>query len=131
MSPDNKLRVLYAEDDADTRELTCLILANEGFEVTCPDTPRDFLKTAKEEKFDAYMLDAWMPEMSGVELCKSIRKFDSRTPIIFYTAAAFDRDRAEALNSGAQAYVIKPASFEELGKTIRSVTKAATAAPLS
>jgi DNA-binding response OmpR family regulator len=126
MSPANKLRVLYAEDDADTRELTCLILESDGFEVVCPDNLHDFLRLAKENLFDVYMLDTWMPGMSGIDLCKAIKEFDSQTPIIFYSAAAFERDRKEALDCGAQAYIIKPARFEELSKTIRFFAQAST-----
>jgi two-component system response regulator PrrA len=126
MSPTGKLRVLYAEDDSDTRELTCLILEADGFEVVCPDSPRDFLRLAKEDSFDVYMLDTWMPEMSGIELCKSLKEFDSQTPIIFYSAAAFERDKKQALDCGAQAYIVKPAGFEELANTLRSAAKASS-----
>ena len=77
-----KLRVLYSEDDPDSRELMCLLLAQKGFEVICPDTSQDVLRIAKEEEFDVYLLDTWTPGMSGVELCKRIREFNAQTPII-------------------------------------------------
>lgn len=83
------LRILYSKDDPDSREIVCLLLAKEGFETICPDSSQDVLRIASEQKFDAYLLDSWTPDMSGVELCKRIKEFDAHTPIIFYSAAAF------------------------------------------
>jgi DNA-binding response OmpR family regulator len=114
MSPPAKTRLLYAEDDPDTRDMICVALEMEGFEVVCPDSPSKFLKIAKEERWDAYMLDTWMPDISGVELCKRIREFDPHTPIIFYSAAAYEHDKRQALECGAQAYIVKPVPFEAL-----------------
>jgi two-component system OmpR family response regulator len=127
-----KVRLLYAEDDPDTREMICFALEREGFEVVCPDNPSEFLKRARDERWDALMVDTWMPDMSGIELCKSIRQFDSSTPIIFYTAAAYERDQKQALECGAQAYIVKPVSFEVLISGIRAaVTSADLAARTS
>jgi DNA-binding response OmpR family regulator len=127
MTPTNKLRILFAEDDPDNRELTCLILEADGFEVICPDNSSDFLRTAKRERFDVYMLDTWMPEISGLELCKILREFDADTPIVFYSAAAYEHDRNRAFACGAQAYIIKPARFEDLCKTLRALTNSSPA----
>ena len=113
------LRILYSEDDPDSREIVCLILAKECFEIICPDSSQDVLRIASEQKFDAHLLDSWTPSMSGVELCKRIKEFDAHTPIIFYSAAAFQGDKDEALAAGAQAYVTKPSSVEELVDAIR------------
>jgi two-component system OmpR family response regulator len=121
MTPTSKTRILYAEDDPDTRDMVCVALESEGFEVVCPSDPEAFIGLAKEERWDVYMLDAWMPEMSGIELCKKTREFDSRTPIIFYSAAAYERDKQEALECGAQAYVTKPAIYGELVESINQV----------
>jgi DNA-binding response OmpR family regulator len=116
---DPNLRILYSEDDPESREIVCLILAKEGFETICPDSSHDVLRIANEQKFDAYLLDSWTPEMSGVELCKRIKEFDAHTPIIFYSAAACEGDKQEAIAAGAQAYVTKPSSVEELVDAIR------------
>lgn len=113
------LRILYSEDDPDAREIVCQILAKEGFETICPDSSQDVLRIANEQKFDAYLLDSLTPSMTGVELCKRIKEFDAHTPIIFYSAAAFQADKDEALAAGAQAYVTKPSSVEELVDAIR------------
>jgi DNA-binding response OmpR family regulator len=96
------------------------MLAKEGFETICPDTSEHILRASREEKFDAYLLDSWTPGMSGVELCKKIREHDTHTPIIFYSAAAFQRDKDEAFAAGAQAYITKPATLDEVVYEIRS-----------
>jgi DNA-binding response OmpR family regulator len=114
-----KFRILYSEDDPDSREIVCLVLAKEGFDTICPDSSEDALRIASEQKFDAYLLDSLTPSMSGVELCKRIKEFDAHTPIVFYSAAAFQGDKDEALAAGAQAYVTKPSSVEELVDAIR------------
>ena len=122
-------RLLYAEDDPDTREMICVALEFEGFEVVCPDNPQEFLKLAKAEKWDVFMLDNWMPDMNGIELCRELRKFDSVTPIVFYSAAAYQTEKQKALASGAQSYITKPALLEVLVEGLRSVvsSKASTA----
>jgi DNA-binding response OmpR family regulator len=81
--PAPKIRILYSEDDPDTREIVCLLLAREGFETVCPDRSQDVLRVAQEEKFDVYLLDTWTPIVSGVEICKKIREYDPHTPVIF------------------------------------------------
>ena len=113
--------MLYSEDDPDSREIMCLILAKEGFETICPDTSEDVLRVAREQNFDVYLLDNWTPGMSGVELCKKIREFDAHTPIVFYSAAAFQGDKDQAVAAGAQAYITKPASLDEVIGALRSV----------
>ncbi len=113
-------RILYAEDDSDTREMICIALELEGFEVVCPESPEEFMKLAQAEKWDVFMLDSWMPEMNGCDLCKELRKFDSVTPIVFYSAAAYETEKKKALNCGAQAYITKPASLDVLVEALRS-----------
>jgi DNA-binding response OmpR family regulator len=115
-----RTRLLYAEDDEDTRDLICVVLEAEGFEVVCAGNPLEFLKLAKDESWHLYMLDTWMPEMNGFEVCTKIREFDSSTPIVFYSAAALERDKKRAFECGAFDYFIKPVPFEVLIKGIRA-----------
>jgi DNA-binding response OmpR family regulator len=61
-----------------------------------------------------------MPEMNGTDLCKELRKFDSVTPIVFYSAAAYESERKQALDCGAQAYITKPVSLDVLVEALRS-----------
>ena len=120
MPPTSKLRLLYAEDDPDTRDLLSLALGSEGFEVVCPNDLHHFLKVASDERWDLFVLDNWMPEISGVELCRRIRAFDSHTPIVFYSAAVYERDKQQAFAAGAFAYINKPIGLEDLIQQLRS-----------
>jgi two-component system OmpR family response regulator len=113
-------RLLYAEDDPDTREMICIALETEGFKVVCPADLRELLRLAKDESWDLFMLDTWMPQISGFELCSRIRKFDSRTPIVFYSAAARECDKRAALECGACDYIVKPVAFEVLVKRLNA-----------
>ena len=119
-----KLRILYCEDDPDTREMMRFALESHGFEVICPDTPPECLRAAKEQRFDAYVLDGRLPQMSGTDLCKQIREFNSYTPIVFFSGLAYQEDRQRALDAGAQAYIIKPADVDEVVSTISSTVDA-------
>ena len=72
------------------------------------------LTLAKRGVFDIYIIDNWMPGLSGIELCKQLRAIDSKTPILFYSAAAYEKDKTAALACGAQGYLTKPATPDEL-----------------
>jgi DNA-binding response OmpR family regulator len=117
----SKTRLLYAEDDPDTRDMISVALGSEGFEVVCPTDLRDFLKIAGDQRWDLFVLDNWMPEISGVELCRRIKEFDSTTPIVFYSAVAYEHDKNEALAAGASAYIVKPIALDDLILALRAV----------
>jgi DNA-binding response OmpR family regulator len=119
--PSNNHRILYVEDHSDTVEMVTLMLEAEGFEVSTRQTLADAVKAASEEKFDLYLLDLWLPDGSGMDLCKRIREFDSTTPIAFYSAAAYDGDKEAALQSGAQAYLIKPIDSLSLIESLKDL----------
>jgi DNA-binding response OmpR family regulator len=107
-------RILCTEDDRDTRELITLVLTGAGFEVICTETSGDALAFAKTQNFDLFLVDNWMPGLSGTELCEALRKFDETTPILFYSGAAYEKDKEAARLAGAQGYLVKPANFDEL-----------------
>ena len=90
---------------------------------------RDFdngLRLARRGYFDLYILDNWLPDGSGIGLCCAIREFDPYTPILFYSAAAYERDIQEALRSGAQAYLVKPVRPDDLEHAVLSLTSPAS-----
>ena len=107
-------RVLYIEDHEDTRELVTLVLEQRSYEVVTGSTVKSGVALAGSQQFDLYLLDSWLPDGSGLELCKQIREFDKFTPILFYSAAAYESDRDLAIKSGAQAYLIKPSQPSDL-----------------
>jgi DNA-binding response OmpR family regulator len=118
MQDEKTRRILYIEDHDDTRELVTLLLAQKSYEVITSSTIKSGVALATAEKFDLYLLDSWLPDGSGLDLCKQIRQFDKSTPILFYSAAAYAADSNMAMNCGAQGYLIKPTHPSELCDTV-------------
>ncbi len=100
--------VLSVDDDEEACEMLSLLLKSHGFEVTCAQSAADAWLKINAECFDLYLLDAWLPQLDGFELCRQIRKCDSKTPILFYSGAAYDADKQKGMAAGADAYVTKP-----------------------
>ena len=109
-----KGRILCTDDNPDTRDLVFVMLQSGGHDVICVGSAAEALDLLKREKFDLIVLDKWMPETTGTELTRLIREFDQTTPILFYSAAAYEADKQEALNAGAQAYLTKPEGIDHL-----------------
>ena len=129
--PSPKARILCVDDDTDTRELIVLILSSEGFEVICTDSSDEALRLARSQSFDLYIVDNWMPVLSGDELTRRIREFDSDTPILFYSGAAQESDKESARASGAQGYLVKPSDMDELvDEVVRLIGEAKIARPI-
>ena len=103
-----KRRILCAEDDEDTCFMLTHLLGQENYEVRTVKIVSEALQLARIESFNLYILDEWFPKEAGLGLCRKIREFDRHTPIIFYSGAAFESDKEEALYAGAQAFVPKP-----------------------
>jgi DNA-binding response OmpR family regulator len=114
MQNEKSRRILYIEDHADTRELVTLLLAQKSYEVITGSTIASGVSLASAGEFDLYLLDSWLPDGSGLDLCQQIRSFDKTTPILFYSAAAYAADQDQAIESGAQAYLVKPSQPSEL-----------------
>ena len=114
MSRPDTPRVLYIEDHDDTRELVTIVLEQRSFEVVSDSTIKRGVALAASQHFDLYLLDSWLPDGSGLDLCRQIREFDRVTPILFYSAAAYEIDKDQAIACGAQAYLIKPSQPSEL-----------------
>jgi DNA-binding response OmpR family regulator len=125
-----KVRILCTEDDADTRELIDFVLTESGFEVVCSTSNTQTIEMARSQHFDLYLLDNWMPGLSGTALTEELREFDSRTPILFYSAAAYDSDKEAAYTSGAQGYLVKPADGDQLiAEVNRLIAESKNASP--
>ena len=109
-----KGRILCTEDDVDTRELINFVLTEHGYEVVCSASNGQAIALAKTQNFDLYLVDNWVPGFSGTELTEKLREFDLKTPVLFYSGAAYESDRVAARASGAQGYLIKPADSDQL-----------------
>ena len=112
-------RILCTEDDLDTRELITFVLTRSNFEVVTAETPALAIEMAQAFSFDLYLIDNWMPSMSGPDLCRELRSFDAATPILFYSGAGYDKDKTAAYASGAQGYLVKPVDNDELVAEVR------------
>ena len=129
--------ILYIEDHADTRELVTFVLTGLSYRVTTSSNIEDALIMARTNHFDLFILDSWLPDGSGIDLCRRLREFNQHTPIMFLSAAAYEGDKRAAINSGAQAYLIKPADLDLLGREVsrlievyRKATKGTGPGPL-
>jgi two-component system OmpR family response regulator len=112
-----KRRILCVDDDEDTCFMLTQLLGQENYEVTAIKTVSEALHLSRVESFNLYIFDEWFPREAGLGLCRKVREFDPNTPIIFYSGAAFESDKEEALYAGAQAFVPKP-YVEKLIETV-------------
>jgi DNA-binding response OmpR family regulator len=126
-----KGRILCTEDDADTRDLIDYVLTGYGFEVICTESTDQAIELAKSQRFDLYLVDNWMPGLSGTALTEQLRRFDIKTPVLFYSGAAYEADKEAARLSGAQGYLVKPADGDHLiAEVVRLIAEAKIAIPL-
>jgi len=104
----SKNKILLVEDHEDTSDLMVLLLSQLNYDVVTTTTVAGALSLAESFNFDLFVLDSLLSDGTGTELCRRIRQRDSLTPILFYSARAFDQDKDEALSAGAQKYLVKP-----------------------
>ncbi|MCE8524207.1 response regulator transcription factor [Ruegeria pomeroyi] len=107
-------RVLIVEDDPETRDFLAKGFAEEGFAVECAADGRDGLYHATDGGFDAMVLDRMLPGLDGLALIKSVRAAGLNTPVIMLTAMSAVDERVKGLRAGADDYLVKPFSFQEL-----------------
>ncbi len=108
-----KKKILYVEDDNTLAFLTADNLEQE-YEVAHYDNGSAAFEAFKQEDFDLCILDVMLPEMDGFELAAAIRERDVQVPIIFLSAKTLKEDRIKGLRLGADDYLVKPYSMEEL-----------------
>lgn len=103
-----RLRVLYVDDDEDSRAMLTTLLRLAFIEAKAVGTGAQALSSIQKERFDLYLLDARLPDVDGFELCRRLRDFDADTPILFFSGAAYEADKKKGIEAGANAYVTKP-----------------------
>jgi DNA-binding response OmpR family regulator len=113
-----KCRILFVEDHEDTRDLMALVLEQSNYEVVTAPSIAGALMLVEAGRFDLFVLDSLLIDGTGIELCKRIREIDRSTPILFYSALAYEKDKDEAFSSGAQRYLVKPVSLPLLRQTV-------------
>ena len=119
--------ILIVEDEAALVELLRYNLEREGFEVVATPSGEEALMIVDERRVDLVLLDWMLPHMSGIEVCRQIRrKPDLRSlPVIMLTARGEQSDRIRGLDTGADDYVSKPFAPEELIARVRAVMRRA------
>ncbi|WP_067842960.1 response regulator transcription factor [Amphibacillus sediminis] len=113
-------KILLIEDDEAIARYLELELKHEGYALVIQDNGKSGLNCALEEDFDLILLDILLPEMSGLEVLRKIRK-EKNTPIIMLTSKGEVSDKVAGLDSGANDYIAKPFFMEELLARIRVV----------
>ena len=116
-------RILLVEDEESIRDTLKLNLELEDFEVITTDNGNDVIRYFKEQHFDLVLLDIMLPEVSGLDLCEQIRLINLDVPIIFLTAKDQTVDKIKGLKKGADDYITKPFSLEELLLRIQILLK--------
>jgi len=121
------MHILVAEDDRDIAELISHYLKNSGWSPHVAGAGDEALAYARRHPVDAIVLDLMLPGMNGLEVCRALRgdRATAAVPIIMLTARADERDRIRGLELGADDYVAKPFSPNELVARIRAVTRRA------
>jgi len=108
------IKLLVAEDDLNLGTILKAYLMQKGFTVCLATDGQAALDTYKKEEVDACILDIMMPVKDGFTVAKEIRRVDKRTPIIFLTAKSLEADKLKGFEIGADDYVTKPFSMDEL-----------------
>ncbi|WND03424.1 phosphate regulon transcriptional regulator PhoB [Temperatibacter marinus] len=120
-----KLKALLVEDDQAISELIRYNLEAEGYDVTSTEDGEEALLLAEEVGPDVVLLDWMLPSLSGIEICRRLRKeaATANVPILMITARSEESDLIRGLETGADDYIIKPFSPKELMARVHSVLR--------
>ena len=113
------MKILIVEDEKGISDFLKQGLEEEGYDIMVAADGLQGLNMALINKPNLILLDWMLPKMAGIDVCKEFRKTDSKTPIIFLTAKDTIQETIEGLKSGANDYIKKPFSFEELLERIK------------
>lgn len=116
------MRLLIVEDEPDLLHTLAQTLREDGYAVDISDNGEDGLHKAKNWEYDAIVLDWMLPQMTGLEVLNKLRQVKS-TPVLLLTARDSIRDRVQGLNEGADDYLVKPFSLQELIARVRALIR--------
>lgn len=123
MTRETKGQILFVDEDSDTRELVYTLLERAGYHTVTASSVTEGQRQAETKGFDLILLDWFLKDGTGIDLCRWIRGIDDETPIFFYTGVAFPQELKKALDAGAQGYFIKPVEIDSLLRTIENEVK--------
>lgn len=113
------MKILIVEDETGIANFLQQGLEEEGYSILVANDGETGLELALGQKVNLILLDWMLPKITGIEVCKAIRKIDTTTPIIFLTAKDTVQETIEGLKAGANDYIKKPFSFDELVERIK------------
>ena len=119
----SNVRVLVVDDESNLTELLSMALRYEGWDIKTAATGNSAVKTAKEFKPDAVVLDMMLPDFDGLEVLRRMRDEDPALPVLFLTARDAVEDRVAGLTAGGDDYVTKPFSLEEVVARVRALLR--------
>lgn len=125
------MKVLIAEDDPLTRKGLAEILEMEGYQTITARDGKEALAFFAQESPGFVCLDIMMPGVSGYDVCREIRRFNPRVPVIFISAKSEEIDKVVGLELGADDFIVKPFGVKEVVARIRAVTRRCFAAQSS
>jgi DNA-binding response OmpR family regulator len=117
------MEILIAEDEPQIAEPLRKNFLEEGHHAMVAKDGEAALQLVEKIEFDVIILDWKMPKVSGIEVCKRLREMGNNTPILLLTALSQVASKVEALNSGADDYITKPFSFEELLARVKATKR--------
>ena len=120
---EKKIKILLAEDDKNLGNILKNYLEAKGYPTVLSEDGKIALDNFKREKFDFCVLDIMMPVMDGFTLATKIRKLDQEIPILFLSAKAMQEDKLHGFEVGADDYLTKPFSMEELLVRIKAILR--------
>ena len=115
-------KILLIEDDRTIAEPMIYGLQKAGFDVRHAASGEDGLQLVRSETFDVVLLDVMLPGMSGFDVCRRLREF-STVPVLMVTARGREMERVMGLDAGADDYIVKPFSFQELLARVRALLR--------
>jgi DNA-binding response OmpR family regulator len=122
----DQFKVLLAEDDKNLGTILASYLNAKGFQTTLCINGQEAFDHFKKDRFDFSIIDVMMPVKDGFTLAREIRMIDKKIPILFLTAKAMQEDKIRGFELGADDYITKPFSMEELLLRIRAIIRRAT-----
>jgi two-component system OmpR family response regulator len=118
-----RVRVLVIEDEAKLASVIARGLREEGYAVDIAGRGEDALWMARAAAYDAILLDVMLPGADGFDVCRRLRKLEVWSPVLMLTARDAVEDRVSGLDAGADDYLVKPFSFEELLARLRALIR--------
>lgn len=123
------MKLLIVDDEPTILETVETKFRKEGFSTFTADSAEEGMRLYRRIKPDLVILDIMLPQRSGYDFCRAIRR-DSQTPIIFLSAKADESDRIKGLELGADDYVVKPFNLSELSARVKAILRRATGEPV-